>query len=64
MKATAQYLKCLLDQNRRINREDQHQLRRFQDLDLDAYKSEPEDMPDWAKALRMHNNNIRTVHLP
>jgi hypothetical protein len=41
--------------------ENELRLQRWQDLDLDAYKHEPQDMPDWAKAIRMHNNNIRTV---
>lgn len=54
-------MKHLLDQNRRTRLESEHKLRRQQDLDLDNYKDEPEEMPDWAKALREHNNNIRSV---
>jgi len=61
MKATTEYIKRLLEQNRRMKLENQLHQRCSQDLDLDAYKGEPQDMPDWAKAIRMHNNNIRTV---
>jgi hypothetical protein len=64
MKATTQYLKKLLEQNRRDSRVDKHQLRQTQDFDFENYVHEPPEMPDWAKAIREHNNNIRTVHLP
>jgi hypothetical protein len=61
MKSTTEYIKRLLEQNMRMKLENELRLQRWQDLDLDAYKGEPQDMPDWAKAIRMHNNNIRTV---
>ena len=61
MKATTEYIKRLLDQNRRMKLENQLHQRRSQDLDLDAYKGEPQEMPDWARALRAHNNNIRSL---
>ncbi|RPH96561.1 hypothetical protein EHM69_00990 [candidate division KSB1 bacterium] len=64
MKATTEYLKRLLEENRRINREAQFRLQQIKDYDFDTYVFEPPDMPDWAKALRAHNNNVRTVHLP
>jgi len=61
MKATTEYIKRLLEQNRRMKLENQLHQRRLQDLDLEAYKGEPQDMPDWARALRAHNNNIRSL---
>jgi hypothetical protein len=61
MKATAQYLKTLLEIQRRETRAEKHHLRRIKDLDFDSYTHEAEEMPDWAKALRKHNNNVRSV---
>ena len=55
--ATTKYIKLLLDQNRRMELENQLQQQRIQDFDLDVYKGEPQDLPDWAKALREQNNN-------
>ena len=61
MKSTIQYLKTLLETHKREDRVNQFHLRRIQDLDFDNYVPELEEMPDWAKAIRMHNNNIRSV---
>ncbi|MCL4306532.1 hypothetical protein KJZ99_11505 [bacterium] len=61
MKSTTKYFKRLLDQNRRMKLENELRQRRLQDLDIDNYKGDPEEMPDWAKALGEHNNNIRSV---
>jgi hypothetical protein len=61
MKSTSQYLKKLLEARKRIDREDQHHVQRAKDFDSDSYTREPEEMPDWAKAIRAAGNDVRSV---
>lgn len=61
MKSTTKYLKTLLEARKQEDRVKQFSQRRIENIDFDNYAPEPEEMPDWAKAIRMHNNNIRSV---